>query len=370
MIARKWSCLPVVVACFAVSLFAAINSADAQILRPVRAGGYIEYDSGFPGGFVHVPFNPIPPAGISLQRGQISFLGRSQGGTAFRILVAPNGQGYLFQVATNSYLQQLRNSCFGIQTPPAKIKIHFDCHFDIGPQGFVGGPFNILYPMHVVNTHGWFSYTSFQADFVFHQKVAGVEQGIGMTQVMSLFPFPGQVFNGFVPRPGEERPILLPPIPPNSEFIIWGDIVFKTLGCPIRQGGPWGATGAGAAESTTLEPVAPEEEVMFNFDDFESDPSMTYDTIDKGLLMDMDPFQDFVGCNNWCGTLSPDGCWCDEACFQYGDCCPDVPVCHLREVGCTDYCGEQSPDGCECDTDCARYGDCCPDADICLASPK
>lgn len=29
-----------------------------------------------------------------------------------------------------------------------------------------------------------------------------------------------------------------------------------------------------------------------------------------------------------CGEQSPDGCWCDEACAQYGDCCADYePVC-------------------------------------------
>jgi len=33
-------------------------------------------------------------------------------------------------------------------------------------------------------------------------------------------------------------------------------------------------------------------------------------------------------CEGYCGTRSPDGCWCDEHCEEYGDCCDDVdPLC-------------------------------------------
>lgn len=28
-------------------------------------------------------------------------------------------------------------------------------------------------------------------------------------------------------------------------------------------------------------------------------------------------------CEDRCGNQAPDGCWCDNACVNYGDCCPD-----------------------------------------------
>jgi len=59
-----------------------------------------------------------------------------------------------------------------------------------------------------------------------------------------------------------------------------------------------------------------------------------------------------VGCKDMCGGQSPDGCYCDEQCFDYGDCCPDVcdecgdiytaqccePICENKECG-DDGCG-------------------------------
>lgn len=42
-----------------------------------------------------------------------------------------------------------------------------------------------------------------------------------------------------------------------------------------------------------------------------------------------------------CGGQSADGCWCDDACKYYGDCCEDVPeVCDLDECVSDDTCGE------------------------------
>lgn len=35
-------------------------------------------------------------------------------------------------------------------------------------------------------------------------------------------------------------------------------------------------------------------------------------------------------CDGYCGTLSPAGCWCDELCVEFGDCCDDV----------TEFCAE------------------------------
>src|SRR5262249_42801540 len=130
-------------------------------------------------------------------------------------------------------------------TPPARIKIHFDIHFDIGPLGLRGGPFLIAYPLRVANTLALGSYSAFQADFTFDQAAGGVEMQIGQAGFTSRFPVRGEVFQGIVQRPGEYQAIFLPDIPPNSEFIVWGDIIFTTLGCPIR---PFGATGATMSE--------------------------------------------------------------------------------------------------------------------------
>lgn len=43
-------------------------------------------------------------------------------------------------------------------------------------------------------------------------------------------------------------------------------------------------------------------------------------------MVDVDP----DSCERFCGTMAPSGCWCDDACAYYGDCCGDK----------TDECGE------------------------------
>ena len=68
-------------------------------------------------------------------------------------------------------------------------------------------------------------------------------------------------------------------------------------------------------------------------------------------------------CAGSCGGQSPDGCWCDAACINFGDCCPDKRV----ECGgagaagsCVGSCGLQSaPGSCWCDDQCVNFGDCC-----------
>ncbi|GMV41342.1 MAG: hypothetical protein AMXMBFR64_30580 [Myxococcales bacterium] len=74
-------------------------------------------------------------------------------------------------------------------------------------------------------------------------------------------------------------------------------------------------------------------------------------------------------CAGACGGQSPDGCWCDDACTGYGDCCPDyAALCAAGPppASCEGACGGQSPAGCWCDNACTGYGDCCPDyAAIC-----
>ena len=345
---------------------ASFSSADAQILNPVRGGGYITFDSGYPGGvFTTGIVNPIPAGGIFLERfyNPLAF-GTSRGGTALRVLISANRMGYFFAVPINSYLQQLRRSCplFGA-TPPAFIKIHFDIHFDIGPAGLAGGPFLIAYPLSVANTFGLGSYSAFQTHFMFAEVVGGVQIPIGQGGFTSRFPFRGQVFQGIVPRPGEYQPIFLPNIPPNSEFIVWGDLQFTTLGCPIR---PFGTAGADMSERpSVVGPLNGEESTDWQFPDFKSDPKTDYEDIDPKLIMDMNPFEPFVGCAGSCGDFSPDGCGCDELCTDRGDCCSDQFLCGYGSQGCADYCGSSSPLGCYCDSECTKFGDCCPDAAVC-----
>lgn len=69
------------------------------------------------------------------------------------------------------------------------------------------------------------------------------------------------------------------------------------------------------------------------------------------------------GCEDACGGQSASGCWCDEACEQYGDCCGDyAPQCVAPPPdSCSGSCGGQAPAGCWCDDACVQYGDCCTD---------
>jgi hypothetical protein len=48
--------------------------------------------------------------------------------------------------------------------------------------------------------------------------------------------------------------------------------------------------------------------------------------IATGVIITLNPIilQVQVGCQGYCGTQSPDGCWCDPACKTYGDCCGDA----------------------------------------------
>ncbi|MBM4387580.1 MAG: hypothetical protein FJ088_07555, partial [Deltaproteobacteria bacterium] len=57
------------------------------------------------------------------------------------------------------------------------------------------------------------------------------------------------------------------------------------------------------------------------------------------------------GCFGFCGTASPQGCYCDDLCFQYGDCCenvceacPDLPGCGTCVPNC--YGKQCGDDGC------------------------
>jgi hypothetical protein len=67
-------------------------------------------------------------------------------------------------------------------------------------------------------------------------------------------------------------------------------------------------------------------------------------------------------CAGSCGGQSPDGCFCDDACTFFGDCCVDfAPECDLNS--CWENCGGVAPSGaCFCDDLCRAFGDCCDDA--------
>ena len=74
---------------------------------------------------------------------------------------------------------------------------------------------------------------------------------------------------------------------------------------------------------------------------------------------------DTGSCTDSCGGQSEDGCWCDEYCSFYGDCCDArVAVCEAEAepvTTCAGACGGESEDDCWCDESCEYYGDCCDD---------
>ncbi|MFO7567867.1 MAG: FG-GAP-like repeat-containing protein [Enhygromyxa sp.] len=64
-------------------------------------------------------------------------------------------------------------------------------------------------------------------------------------------------------------------------------------------------------------------------------------------------------CSGACGGAAQ-GCWCDELCTQYGDCCADYQAICVNGATCEGHCGGASS-GCWCDDLCTQYGDCCSD---------
>ncbi|MGM0576650.1 MAG: hypothetical protein ACQEXJ_13055 [Myxococcota bacterium] len=62
-----------------------------------------------------------------------------------------------------------------------------------------------------------------------------------------------------------------------------------------------------------------------------------------------EPETTVTGCDGYCGSQSPAGCSCDEACFEAGDCCEDVCEVCGDLAGCTTC--EPQCDGKECGDD-------------------
>jgi hypothetical protein len=63
-------------------------------------------------------------------------------------------------------------------------------------------------------------------------------------------------------------------------------------------------------------------------------------------------------CANNCGK-QVGSCFCDAACVQNGDCCPDYAVLCAASHPCDAACGGKAPSGCFCDAGCKSSGDCC-----------
>ena len=87
-----------------------------------------------------------------------------------------------------------------------------------------------------------------------------------------------------------------------------------------------------------------------------------------------------TSCDGWCGVGEVPGsdpiCYCDDACVENGDCCGGIleydAVCGYEEepeyATCDGWCGSEDPapgssPACYCDEYCYENGDCCGDVD-------
>ncbi|MEM7154965.1 MAG: hypothetical protein AAF799_19110 [Myxococcota bacterium] len=78
-------------------------------------------------------------------------------------------------------------------------------------------------------------------------------------------------------------------------------------------------------------------------------------------------------CADNCGEQAAGGCWCDDLCEQYGDCCDDIETACAEPDpnSCEGHCDEQADGGCWCDDQCEQYGDCCDDVgEFCAPEPE
>lgn len=206
--------------------------ASAQIIN-AGAGGHINFSSGFPPfggppGFVTTGVQPIPINGayLFLNRFHASPQGYAEGATAIRALAAPFS--YWFQVPTNSFLLQRRNACFA-GAPPAELFTHFDAVFQTGAAGLPAHIATLSYPVVGRNQFGAGSFSLFWARLTFGMRPfpGGPITFIG-TGIIGYSDFrPGAVFF-VVPQAA----VGLRAIPPNWQFLVWGDIIFRYRGCP------------------------------------------------------------------------------------------------------------------------------------------
>lgn len=78
------------------------------------------------------------------------------------------------------------------------------------------------------------------------------------------------------------------------------------------------------------------------------------------LLLFNDFDVDANTCADSCGGQAPGGCFCDELCVGFGDCCSDYAD-QCNPSSCFGRCGERAPGGCYCDLACREFRDCCTD---------
>jgi hypothetical protein len=227
-----------VLACVLVLGALGAVSAPAQIVS-AGAVGYIDFRSGFPPfnapfGFVTTGVRNIPigpGGGIFLQRWHLSPLGYAEGGTALRVLAGP--QFYFFNVPTNSYLIQRRNAACAPGDPPAELFTHFDAVFRLGPNGLPAHFATMGYPVVGRNAPGPGSYSIFWARlmFGFRDGPGGAITSLGSATIAYSDFRPGAFFAAF-PTAARFIPQLQNPRG-NRQFLVWGDILFRTRGCPL-----------------------------------------------------------------------------------------------------------------------------------------
>ena len=74
-------------------------------------------------------------------------------------------------------------------------------------------------------------------------------------------------------------------------------------------------------------------------------------------------------CAGICGKQAATGCWCDDKCAGFGDCCTDfAKTCACGGnplLTCKGTCGSKGAGGCWCDALCVDLGDCCGDRTAC-----
>ncbi len=61
-------------------------------------------------------------------------------------------------------------------------------------------------------------------------------------------------------------------------------------------------------------------------------------------------------CQGACGDQSADGCWCDDGCTTYGDCCDDYQSSCADRSPASGACVINTEDECETDADCVAGG--------------
>jgi Putative Ig domain len=224
-------------------------SAPAQIVS-AGVGGSITFRSGFP--LFNAPFGfvttgaqniPVGPGGgLFLQRWHLSPLGYAEGETGIRVLTGP--QSYFFNVPANSDLIQRRNVACLPGDPPAELLTHFDAVFRLGPNGLPAHFATLAYPVVGQNAPGPGSSSVFWARLTFGYRdgVGGAITPLGAA-VISYSDFrPGAAFS-VVPTASRFIPQLQNPFG-NRQLLVWGDVLFRTRGCPLLLAAADGLIGA------------------------------------------------------------------------------------------------------------------------------